>query len=95
MPLNLLTPLVASLGTACIVLVWLLAHLVLPSYPLSWAFGNQRIRVKKLGVQLTAFAAGMVLLLWMPSVIARWQSPPLPSPDKGLSGGLTAGRDMW
>ena len=43
---KLLTPLVASIGTACIVLVWLLAYIILPSHPLPWGFGNQRMRVK-------------------------------------------------
>lgn len=82
--ISLLTPLVASIGTACIVLVWVLAHIILPSHPLPWVFGTQRIGVKKLGIQPTAFAVGMVLLLWMPSVIARWQTLPPPSPDKGI-----------
>lgn len=76
--ISLLTPLVASIGTACIVLVWVLAHIILPSHPLSWVVGTQRVRVTKLGVQPTAFAVGMILLLWMPSVIAQWQ--PLPGP---------------
>jgi hypothetical protein len=74
--ISLLTPLVASIGTACIVLLWLLARIILPSHPLPWMFGNQSLPVRKLGIQPTAFVVGMVLLLWMPSVITRWQSLP-------------------
>ena len=74
--ISLLTPLVASIGTACIVLVWCLVHFILPSHHLSWVFGMQRMPVKKPGIQPTAIAVGMVLLLWMPSI--------LPSPDKGI-----------
>ena len=74
--ISLLTPLVASIGTACIVLVWCLVHFILPSHHLSWVFGMHRMPVKKPGIQPTAIAVGMVLLLWMPSI--------LPSPDKGI-----------
>ena len=88
--ISLLTPLVAGIGTACIVLVWCLVHLILPSHHLSWVFGMHRISVKKPGIQPTGFAIGMVLLLWLPSVLKPWQTPPPPSPDKGMSGGNTA-----
>jgi hypothetical protein len=71
--ISLLTPLIASIGTACIVLVWVLAHIILPSHPLYWVVGTQRVRVTKLGIQPKAFAVGMILLLWIPSVIAQWQ----------------------
>ena len=74
--ISLLTPLVASIGTVCIVLVWVLAYICLPSHPLHWVFGNQRMRVKKPGIQPTAFAAGMVILLWIPSVVTQWRPPP-------------------
>jgi tetratricopeptide (TPR) repeat protein len=74
--ISLMTPLVAGLGTACIVLLWVLARLILPSHPLPWVVGNQRVRVQKLGIQSAAYAVGMVLLLWMPSVITRFQTPP-------------------
>jgi hypothetical protein len=43
--ISLLTPLVASIGTACIVLVWVLAYIILPSHPLYWVVGTQRVRV--------------------------------------------------
>jgi hypothetical protein len=79
--ISLLTPLVAGIGTACIVLLWLLARFLLPLYPLPWVVGKQRILVRKPGIQPTAFALGMVLLLWMPSVITQWQTPPHPSSD--------------
>jgi hypothetical protein len=92
--ISLLTPLVASIGTACIVLVWVLAYLILPSHPLPWVFGNQQMPVKKPGIQPTAFAVGMVLLLWMPSVITQWQTHPPPSSDKGTPGAITASRDV-
>ena len=93
--ISLLTPLVASIGTVCIVLVWFLAYLILPSHPLPWVFGNQRTRVKKPGIQPMAFTVGMVLLLWMPSLITQWQTPPAPSSDKGTPGAVTAGRNVF
>jgi tetratricopeptide (TPR) repeat protein len=75
--ISLLTPWVASIGTACIVLLWLLARFLLPLYPLPWVIGDQRVRVRTLGRQPTAFAVGMVLLLWIPSVVTQWRpSPP-------------------
>jgi hypothetical protein len=90
---SLMTPMVAGIGTACVVLVWFLAQIILPSHPLPWVFGNQLMQVRKPGVQPTAFALGMVLLLWIPSVITGWQTPP-PSSDKGILGGNIAGRDV-
>jgi hypothetical protein len=86
--ISLLTPLVAGIGTACIVLVWCLVHLILPSHHLSWVFGIDRMPVKKPGIQPTAFAIGMVLLLWLPSVIKPWQTLPPPSSDKGPQGSI-------
>ena len=80
----LITPLVAGIVTACIVLAWFLAYIVLPSHPLPWVFGNQRMLVKRPGIQLTAYAVGIVLLLWVPSILAPWQAQPPPSPDKGI-----------
>jgi hypothetical protein len=80
--ISLLTPLVASIGTACIVLVWFLAYIILPSHPIPWVFGNQRMRVKKPGMQPTAFAVGMVILLWTPSIVTQWRPPPPPAEDK-------------
>lgn len=77
-PISLLTPLVAGIGTGCIAPVRVLAHIISPSRPPSWIVGTQRVRVTKLGVQPTAFAVGMVLLLWMPSGIAQWQALPRP-----------------
>ena len=50
-------------------------------------FGNQPLPVRKLGIQPIAFAAGMVLLLWMPSVITRLQKHARPAkelPDVAL-----------
>jgi hypothetical protein len=85
--ISLLTPLVASIGTACILLLWLLACIILPSHPLPWVFGNQLLPVRKLGIQPTAFAVGMVLLLWMPTVITRLQEHARPTkelPDVAL-----------
>ena len=86
--ISLLTPLVASIGTACIVLVWCLVYLILPSRHLSWVFGIPCMRVKKPGVQPTAFAIGMVLLLWLPSVLKPWQTLPPPSSDTVPQGSL-------
>jgi len=40
--------------------------------------------VKRPGIQPTAYAVGIVLLLWVPFVIASWQAQPPPSPDKGI-----------
>ena len=80
--ISLVTPVVAGTGTACIVLLWLLARFLLPLYPLPWVVGEQRILVRKLGILPTSFAAGMVLLLWTPWVITRWQ--PLPPQTKGF-----------
>jgi tetratricopeptide (TPR) repeat protein len=74
--ISLLTPLVASIGTACIVLLWLLARFLLPLYPLPWVVGDQRLRVRTLGWQPTAFAVGMVVLLWIPSVVMQSRPPP-------------------
>jgi hypothetical protein len=79
--ISLMTPLVSSLVSAFIVLLWLLARLVLPSHPLPWVVGNQYVLVRSLGRKPTAFAAGMVLLLGIPSVVTRWQpQPPSSSP---------------
>jgi hypothetical protein len=80
---SLMTPIVASIGTACIVLVWFLARIILPSYPLLWVFGNQRMQVRKPGIQPTAFALGMVLLLWVPSLM-EYVRPTKELPDVAL-----------
>jgi tetratricopeptide (TPR) repeat protein len=68
----LVTPMVASIGTASIVLVWFLAYMLLPSHPLPWVIGNQRVLVRKLGVMWTAYAVGIVVLLWIPSALQLW-----------------------
>jgi tetratricopeptide (TPR) repeat protein len=80
--ISLLTPLVASIGTACIVLVCFLMYIILPRYPLPRIFGNQLIRVRKPGIQPMAFAVGMVLLLWLPSILTPWQTPPVSEAEK-------------
>ena len=80
----LITPLIAGIVTTCIVLAWFLAYIILPSHPLPWVFGNQQMLVKRPGIQPTAYAVGIVLLLWVPFVIASWQAQPPPSPDKGI-----------
>jgi tetratricopeptide (TPR) repeat protein len=74
--ISLITPLVASVGTVCIVLLLLLAHLILPSHPLILVNGDQRIRMLKPGIKLTAYAVGIVILLWIPSVFTQWRPPP-------------------
>ena len=63
-------------------LLWVLATLILPSHPLPWVFGNQQMRVKKPGIQPTAFAVGMVLLLWIPTFITLLQPLSPPSSDQ-------------
>jgi hypothetical protein len=69
--ISLLTPLVASIGTACIVLVLVIARIILPTHPLPWVVGDQQVRVTKLGAQPTAVAVGIIFLLWMPWVIVQ------------------------
>jgi hypothetical protein len=73
---SLITPMIAGIVTACIVLIWGLAYFILPSHPLPWVFGNQRMLVRKLGIKPTGILVGIVLLLWVPSIITRGQTLP-------------------
>ena len=81
--ISFLTPWVACIGTACIVLLWLLARFLLPLYPLPWVFGDQRVRVRTLGRQPTAIAVGLVLLLWAPTIMEHVR-PAKALPDVAL-----------
>jgi tetratricopeptide (TPR) repeat protein len=71
--LSLLTPLIAGIGTAFILLGWLLTSMILRFHPLSWVEANQEVLLRKLGIKPTAFMVGLVLLLWIPSLLAPFQ----------------------
>jgi hypothetical protein len=88
--LALLTPLIAIIGTACIVFFWLLITLILHRHPVSWVMGNQQVRLRKLGIKPMAVAVGMILLLWTPSGVMLFQKCFLPlSPSQELHGRAT------
>jgi hypothetical protein len=81
--ISLITPMVAGIVTACIVLIWGLAYFILPSHPLPWVFGNQRMQVRKLGIKPTGIVIGIVFLLWVPSIIEHVR-PAKELPDVAL-----------
>jgi hypothetical protein len=81
--ISLITPIVAGIVTACIVLIWGLAYFILPSHPLPWVFGTQRMQVRKLGIKPTGILIGIVLLLWIPSIIEHVR-PAKELPDVAL-----------
>ena len=58
--LALFTPLIVSIGTACIVFFWLLITLILHRHPISWVMGSQLVRLRGLGIKPMAFAIGMI-----------------------------------
>jgi hypothetical protein len=80
--LSILTLRIAQLGTACIVLLWLLARFLLLLCPLRWVVGDQRVRVRTLRTS-TAVAFGMVALLWTPFIMEQVR-PAKELPDVAL-----------
>ena len=76
--LSLLTPLIAGIGTALIVLVWLLTTIILRRHPVTWVVGNQEARLRKLGIQPLGFMVGIIVLLWVPSGLTLFQILPPP-----------------
>ena len=57
--ISLLTPLMAGIGTAFILLGWLLTSIILRFHPLSWVEANQEVPLRKLGIKPTAFMVGL------------------------------------
>jgi tetratricopeptide (TPR) repeat protein len=72
--ISLLTPLMAGIGTAFILLGWLLTSIILRFHPLSWVEANQEVPLRKLGIKPTAFMVSLVLLLWIPSLLTPFQN---------------------
>ena len=97
--ISLLTLLIAGIGTACIILGWLLTSIILRFYPLSWVEADREVPLSKLGIKPTAFMLGMVLLLWFPSLLTPFQNKnSLPTASQlhitATEHGIAAGGDV-